>query len=87
MGSDSEKTDSGHHGMIEGPHAAAGLSSRSRQVILAIAFAALFHLLDSATAIAQKSAAASAFYLPVGLVIALVLWGGPSTGPWSSSAS
>jgi integral membrane sensor domain MASE1 len=56
---------------------ASSSSSRNRQIALAFAFAVLFQLADAATAFAQKSAAAPAFYLPVGLAIALVLWGGP----------
>ncbi|HZQ68701.1 MAG TPA: PAS domain S-box protein [Terriglobales bacterium] len=52
-----------------------------KQLALAVAFALAFQLVDVATAGAQKSAAAPAFYLPLGLAIALVLWGGPLYWP------
>ena len=48
-----------------------------RQIALILLFSAVFLMLDFATAAAQKSAVAPAFYLPLGLAIALVLWGGP----------
>ncbi len=48
-----------------------------RHLVIILIFSAVFQLVDFATAAAQRSAAAPAFYLPLGLAIALVLWGGP----------
>jgi integral membrane sensor domain MASE1 len=52
-----------------------------RHVVLALVFTVVFQFVDYFTAFAQKSAAAPAFYLPLGLAIALVLWGGPRYWP------
>ena len=48
-----------------------------RKAILLFAFIVTYQLFDFATVMAQKSAVAPAFYLPLGLAVALVLWGGP----------
>ena len=75
MAGDCEKSGPCAHAASKNPLTENGIGTWRKQFVLGITFAVLFHLVHSATAYAQKSAAAPAFYLPVGLAIALVLWG------------
>ena len=54
MAGDSEKSGDCSHSVIENHHAEIGIGTWRKRVVLAIAFAVLFHLVDSATAFAQK---------------------------------
>jgi len=63
------------------PDVIAPAFSLHRQAVLVLVFAGVFQVVDYVTAVAQSSAAAPAFYLPLGLAIALVLWGGPRYWP------
>lgn len=78
---DCEKSRPCAHAAGKNPLTENGTGAWRKELVLAITFAILFHLVDSATAFAQKSAAAPAFYLSVGPAIALVLWGGPKYWP------
>jgi len=60
-------------------------ASWAKQALLSAGFFAIFLLLEMASKTAQGWPGAPAFYLPLGLVIALILWGGLRYCRWYSS--
>ena len=60
-------------------------ASTAKQMLLSAGFFAIFLVLEMASKTAQGWPGAPAFYLPLGLVIALFLWVVLATGRWYSS--